>query len=169
MASFLLLLTPLRCDAGVADQLQTNYASDLRSILKTLFEVMATKCEQAENDKEKNGKATFWGVYMCEMFLFSTICKVSALVNFNRLLLLLRCPAGPVLRSAVLEDCALCQETVSSSEVAAKACEGQFEGQEKKNPLGVHSKHQFIFFSRRSQSTDRVILTVFFFFYPFIL
>ncbi|XP_075874209.1 lateral signaling target protein 2 homolog isoform X1 [Nelusetta ayraudi] len=77
------------CISGVADQLQTNYASDLRSILKTLFEVMATKCEQADNDKEKN--------------------------------------AGPVLRSAVLEDCTLCQETISSSEVAAKACEGQFE------------------------------------------
>lgn len=39
------------------------------------------------------------------------------------------CPAGPVLRSAVLEDCALCQETISSSELAAKAREGQFEGQ----------------------------------------
>ncbi|XP_041828559.1 lateral signaling target protein 2 homolog isoform X2 [Melanotaenia boesemani] len=76
------------CISGVADQLQTNYASDLRSILKTLFEVMATKCEQGDNDKQKK---------------------------------------GPVLRSAVLEDCALCQETVSSSELAAKAREGQFE------------------------------------------
>ncbi len=44
------------CDAGVADQLQTNYASDLRSILKTLFEVMATKCEQGDNEKQKRGK-----------------------------------------------------------------------------------------------------------------
>ncbi|XP_073340263.1 lateral signaling target protein 2 homolog isoform X2 [Pagrus major] len=76
------------CISGVADQLQTNYASDLRSILKTLFEVMATKCEQDDNDKQKK---------------------------------------GPVLRSAVLEDCALCQETISSSELAAKAREGQFE------------------------------------------
>ncbi|XP_077477476.1 lateral signaling target protein 2 homolog isoform X1 [Stigmatopora argus] len=76
------------CISGVADQLQTNYASDLRSILKTLFEVMATKCEQGDNEKSKN---------------------------------------GPVLRSAVLEDCALCQETISSSELAAKAREGQFE------------------------------------------
>ncbi|XP_035465245.1 lateral signaling target protein 2 homolog isoform X4 [Scophthalmus maximus] len=75
------------CISGVADQLQTNYASDLRSILKTLFEVMATKCEEGDNDKK----------------------------------------AGPVLRSAVLEDCALCQETISSSELAAKAREGQFE------------------------------------------
>uniref|UniRef100_A0A671WE74 Lateral signaling target protein 2 homolog n=1 Tax=Sparus aurata TaxID=8175 RepID=A0A671WE74_SPAAU len=76
------------CISGVADQLQTNYASDLRSILKTLFEVMATKCDQDDNDKQKK---------------------------------------GPVLRSAVLEDCALCQETISSSELAAKAREGQFE------------------------------------------
>ncbi|XP_067336187.1 lateral signaling target protein 2 homolog isoform X2 [Channa argus] len=76
------------CISGVADQLQTNYASDLRSILKTLFEVMATKCEQGDNDKQKK---------------------------------------GPVLRSAVLEDCALCQETISSSELAAKAREGRFE------------------------------------------
>uniref|UniRef100_A0A3Q3X013 Lateral signaling target protein 2 homolog n=1 Tax=Mola mola TaxID=94237 RepID=A0A3Q3X013_MOLML len=76
------------CISGVADQLQTNYASDLRGILKTLFEVMATKCEQVDSDKEKK---------------------------------------GPVLRSAVLEDCVLCQETISSSEVAAKAREGQFE------------------------------------------
>lgn len=82
---------------------------------------------------------------------------MSALVKYNRLLPW--CPAGPVLRSAVLEDCALCQETVSSSEVAAKACEGQFEGQG--NPLGVHFKHQFIFFSQRSRSTDCIILTVF--------
>uniref|UniRef100_A0A665WK94 Lateral signaling target protein 2 homolog n=1 Tax=Echeneis naucrates TaxID=173247 RepID=A0A665WK94_ECHNA len=77
------------CISGVADQLQTNYASDLRSILKTLFEVMATKCEEGDNDKQKK--------------------------------------VGPVLRSAVLEDCALCQETISSSELAAKARDGQFE------------------------------------------
>ncbi|XP_061698966.1 lateral signaling target protein 2 homolog isoform X1 [Syngnathoides biaculeatus] len=76
------------CISGVADQLQTNYASDLRSILKTLFEVMATKTEQGDNENQKK---------------------------------------GPVLRSAVLEDCALCQETISSSEIAAKAREGQFE------------------------------------------
>lgn len=72
MASFLLVLTLFCCVAGVADQLQTNYASDLRSILKTLFEVMATKCEQADNDKEMNGEATFW-MFMCYVFLFSSI------------------------------------------------------------------------------------------------
>uniref|UniRef100_A0A3P9M0V7 Lateral signaling target protein 2 homolog n=1 Tax=Oryzias latipes TaxID=8090 RepID=A0A3P9M0V7_ORYLA len=77
------------CISGVADQLQTNYASDLRSILKTLFEVMATQCEQGDNDKLKK--------------------------------------TDSALRSAVLEDCALCQETISSTELAAKAREGQFE------------------------------------------
>ncbi|XP_052001248.1 lateral signaling target protein 2 homolog [Xyrauchen texanus] len=76
------------CISGVADQLQTNYASDLRSILKTLFEVMATKSEQGDNEKPKK---------------------------------------SPCLGSAALEDCALCQETISSSELAAKAREGQFE------------------------------------------
>lgn len=77
MASFLPVLTLFCCDAGVADQLQTNYASDLRSILKTLFEVMATKCEQADNDKEKNGKATFW-IYKCvTCFFFPLSSKVN--------------------------------------------------------------------------------------------
>ncbi|XP_015199858.1 lateral signaling target protein 2 homolog isoform X2 [Lepisosteus oculatus] len=76
------------CISGVADQLQTNYASDLRSILKTLFEVMATKPEADDRDKQRKGQGR---------------------------------------RSAALEDCALCQETVSSSELAAKARDGQFE------------------------------------------
>ncbi|XP_043827588.1 lateral signaling target protein 2 homolog isoform X1 [Dromiciops gliroides] len=77
------------CISGVADQLQTNYASDLRSILKTLFEVMATKPDTEDGEKLKK-------------------------VNQN-------------LRSAALEDCALCQETISSSELAAKARDGDFE------------------------------------------
>ncbi|XP_069488223.1 lateral signaling target protein 2 homolog isoform X2 [Ambystoma mexicanum] len=77
------------CISGVADQLQTNYASDLRSILKTLFEVMATKPETEDKEKQKK-------------------------VNQG-------------LRSAALEDCALCQETISSSELAAKARDGEFE------------------------------------------
>ncbi|XP_051876556.1 lateral signaling target protein 2 homolog [Pristis pectinata] len=71
------------CIAGVADQLQTNYASDLRSILKTLFEVMATKLEYESSRTEKKGDQT--------------------------------------LRSPVLEDCALCRESISSSELADKA------------------------------------------------
>lgn len=49
-------LSPFFLSSGVADQLQTNYASDLRSILKTLFEVMATKSEQGENERQKKGK-----------------------------------------------------------------------------------------------------------------
>ncbi|KAK2499743.1 hypothetical protein MC885_017532 [Smutsia gigantea] len=77
------------CISGVADQLQTNYASDLRSILKTLFEVMATKPET--DDKEKLKKVT------------------------------------QTRRSAALEDCALCQETLSSSELAAKTRDGDLE------------------------------------------
>ncbi|NXU41671.1 LST2 protein, partial [Drymodes brunneopygia] len=77
------------CISGVADQLQTNYASDLRSILKTLFEVMATKPETEDKDKQKK-------------------------VNHG-------------LRNAALEDCALCQESISSSELAAKARDGDFE------------------------------------------
>ncbi|XP_036777104.2 lateral signaling target protein 2 homolog isoform X4 [Manis pentadactyla] len=77
------------CISGVADQLQTNYASDLRSILKTLFEVMATKPET--DDKEKLKKVT------------------------------------QTLRSAALDDCALCQETLSSSELAAKTRDGDLE------------------------------------------
>lgn len=40
----------------MADQLQTNYASDLRSILKTLFEVMATKPEMDDKDKFRKGE-----------------------------------------------------------------------------------------------------------------
>nr|XP_008526320.1 PREDICTED: lateral signaling target protein 2 homolog [Equus przewalskii] len=77
------------CISGVADQLQTNYASDLRSILKTLFEVMATKPET--DDKEKLKKVT------------------------------------QTLRNAALEDCALCQETLSSSELATKTHDGDLE------------------------------------------
>ncbi|XP_006893670.1 PREDICTED: lateral signaling target protein 2 homolog isoform X2 [Elephantulus edwardii] len=77
------------CISGVADQLQTNYASDLRSILKTLFEVMATKPETDNKEKLKKGTQT--------------------------------------LRSTALEDCALCQETLSSSELTAKARDGDFE------------------------------------------
>lgn len=46
---------------GVADQLQTNYASDLRSILKTLFEVMATKADQGDNENPKKGE---WGMLL---------------------------------------------------------------------------------------------------------
>ncbi|XP_066476741.1 lateral signaling target protein 2 homolog [Tiliqua scincoides] len=77
------------CISGVADQLQTNYACDLRSILKTLFEVMATKPDTEDKKMQKK--------------------------------------VNPRLRNAALEDCALCQETMSSSELAGKARDGDFE------------------------------------------
>ncbi|XP_015273031.1 PREDICTED: lateral signaling target protein 2 homolog [Gekko japonicus] len=77
------------CISGVADQLQTNYACDLRSILKTLFEVMATKADVEDQ-------------------------KIQKKVN-------------PCLRSPALEDCVLCQESVSSSEFATKPMAGDFE------------------------------------------
>ncbi|XP_078416787.1 lateral signaling target protein 2 homolog isoform X1 [Cetorhinus maximus] len=77
------------CIAGVADQLQTNYASDLRSILKTLFEVMATKLDYEGSRTEKIGDQT--------------------------------------LRSPALEDCALCRESVSSSDIANKARDEDLE------------------------------------------
>ncbi|XP_048383047.1 lateral signaling target protein 2 homolog isoform X2 [Stegostoma tigrinum] len=77
------------CIAGVADQLQTNYASDLRSILKTLFEVMATKLQYEGSRIEKKGDQT--------------------------------------LRSPALEDCALCRESVSASELADKTRDEDLE------------------------------------------
>uniref|UniRef100_H3AW40 FYVE-type domain-containing protein n=1 Tax=Latimeria chalumnae TaxID=7897 RepID=H3AW40_LATCH len=39
------------CISGVADQLQTNFASDLRSILKTVFVIIASKSEILEEHK----------------------------------------------------------------------------------------------------------------------
>ncbi|CAB1325155.1 unnamed protein product, partial [Coregonus sp. 'balchen'] len=41
------------CISGVADQLQSNYSSDLRTILKTLFQIMTTKTVLAEEDKQR--------------------------------------------------------------------------------------------------------------------
>ncbi|NXI31668.1 LST2 protein, partial [Zosterops hypoxanthus] len=40
-----MLHTLFVCISGVADQLQTNFASDMRSILKTVFKIV---CSQAE-------------------------------------------------------------------------------------------------------------------------
>uniref|UniRef100_A0A8D2IXK5 FYVE-type domain-containing protein n=1 Tax=Varanus komodoensis TaxID=61221 RepID=A0A8D2IXK5_VARKO len=77
------------CISGVADQLQTNYACDLRSILKTLFEAMATKPDVEDKKLQKK--------------------------------------VNPHLSNLAPEDCALCQETVSSSEPAEKAKNGNFE------------------------------------------
>lgn len=62
--------------------------------------------------------------------------------------------SGPVLRSAVLEDCVLCQEAISSSEVAAKAREGHFEGQitHKQPP---ESLNDGLIFLEAGQTDDR--------------
>ncbi|XP_036247764.1 lateral signaling target protein 2 homolog [Molothrus ater] len=46
-----MLHTLFVCISGVADQLQTNFASDMRSILKTVFKIV---CSQAEPSKEQS-------------------------------------------------------------------------------------------------------------------
>ncbi|XP_010178515.1 PREDICTED: lateral signaling target protein 2 homolog, partial [Mesitornis unicolor] len=43
-----MLHTLFVCISGVADQLQTNFASDLRSILKTVFKIVASQVEPPE-------------------------------------------------------------------------------------------------------------------------
>ncbi|XP_029853832.1 lateral signaling target protein 2 homolog [Aquila chrysaetos chrysaetos] len=43
-----MLHTLFVCISGVADQLQTNFASDLRSILKTVFKIVASQAESSE-------------------------------------------------------------------------------------------------------------------------
>ncbi|XP_068799648.1 lateral signaling target protein 2 homolog isoform X3 [Struthio camelus] len=60
------------CISGVADQLQTNYASDLRSILKTLFEVMATKPETEDKEKQKKDPPDWVPDEVCS---YCTACK----------------------------------------------------------------------------------------------
>ncbi|XP_019901420.2 lateral signaling target protein 2 homolog [Esox lucius] len=41
------------CISGVADQLQSNYSSELRTILKKLFEIMTTKTVLVKEDKQR--------------------------------------------------------------------------------------------------------------------
>jgi hypothetical protein len=45
------------CIAGVADQLQTNFAADLRQILRSVFQMNCTpdECESSSNDSEEDG------------------------------------------------------------------------------------------------------------------
>ncbi|KAJ7406211.1 lateral signaling target protein 2 isoform X1 [Willisornis vidua] len=43
-----MLHTLFVCISGVADQLQTNFASDMRSILKTVFKIVASQAEPSE-------------------------------------------------------------------------------------------------------------------------
>jgi len=47
------------CVAGVADQLQTNFAGDLRNILKCVFQMNASEQpEQEDQDPHKNEPLT---------------------------------------------------------------------------------------------------------------
>ncbi|XP_074739649.1 lateral signaling target protein 2 homolog isoform X2 [Strix uralensis] len=53
-----MLHTLFVCISGVADQLQTNFASDLRSILKTVFKIVASQAEPSEEpsaSREEDG------------------------------------------------------------------------------------------------------------------
>lgn len=53
-----MLHTLFVCISGVADQLQTNFASDMRSILKTVFKIVSSQAEPLEEQsasKEKDG------------------------------------------------------------------------------------------------------------------
>ncbi|XP_025903296.1 lateral signaling target protein 2 homolog [Nothoprocta perdicaria] len=55
-----MLHTLFVCISGVADQLQTNFASDLRSILKTVFKIVASQPEPEEepgSSQEEGGEA----------------------------------------------------------------------------------------------------------------
>ncbi|XP_052540807.1 lateral signaling target protein 2 homolog isoform X1 [Tympanuchus pallidicinctus] len=54
-----MLHTLFVCISGVADQLQTNFASDLRSILKTVFKIVASPAETSEEtggSKDEDGE-----------------------------------------------------------------------------------------------------------------
>ncbi|KAG8439403.1 hypothetical protein GDO86_005568 [Hymenochirus boettgeri] len=53
------------CIAGVADQLQTNFASDLRIILKTVFETMSSK-QQVEREKTVDDALRLSDCYLCQ-------------------------------------------------------------------------------------------------------
>lgn len=44
-------LIRMLCSTGVADQLQTNFASDLRVILKTVFEAVSSRQQQETESK----------------------------------------------------------------------------------------------------------------------
>ncbi|XP_075622666.1 lateral signaling target protein 2 homolog isoform X5 [Balearica regulorum gibbericeps] len=50
-----MLHTLFVCISGVADQLQTNFASDLRSILKTVFKIVASQAEPLEEPSASRG------------------------------------------------------------------------------------------------------------------
>ena len=56
MNTFAVTLWTFLLPTGVADQLQTNYASDLRHILKTVFDCASTPIEEDEEEEEDIGK-----------------------------------------------------------------------------------------------------------------
>ncbi|XP_071426085.1 lateral signaling target protein 2 homolog isoform X2 [Pithys albifrons albifrons] len=59
-----MLHTLFICISGVADQLQTNFASDMRSILKTVFKIVASQAEPSEEpsaSREKDGASCVTG------------------------------------------------------------------------------------------------------------
>ncbi|KAE8614883.1 hypothetical protein XENTR_v10008341 [Xenopus tropicalis] len=53
------------CIAGVADQLQTNFASDLRVILKTVFETVSSK-QQEEREKTTDNAFRLSDCHLCQ-------------------------------------------------------------------------------------------------------
>ncbi|XP_008933257.1 PREDICTED: lateral signaling target protein 2 homolog, partial [Merops nubicus] len=56
-----MLHTLFVCISGVADQLQTNFASDLRSILKTVFKIVTSQAEPSEEPRaSREGVTAHW-------------------------------------------------------------------------------------------------------------
>lgn len=104
---------------GVADQLQTNYASDLRSILKTLFEVMATKPETDDKEKLKKGECqlrtcTHLQEVGCAEILALSICGPTQPLSFHGTCCVLR---GPAQRCRAQQGTSLWWEVQSLSRV----------------------------------------------------
>ncbi|XP_043925247.1 lateral signaling target protein 2 homolog isoform X2 [Protopterus annectens] len=87
------------CISGVADQLQTNFASDMRSILKTVFETISSKpdCQENEEVEEEEEEECEQDEYMSESGIR-------------------------------LEDCALCQELYAQASQAGNYNRRQHEG-----------------------------------------
>uniref|UniRef100_UPI00358F55FB LOW QUALITY PROTEIN: lateral signaling target protein 2 homolog n=1 Tax=Myxine glutinosa TaxID=7769 RepID=UPI00358F55FB len=92
--------------SGVADQLQTNYASDLRTILKVVFEVVATKSEPVPDNLQEQdaGSSHHSGNIGAQQF-----------------------EANEVLQDIYLEDCALCHDLISTTDAVSKKRPGEFE------------------------------------------
>lgn len=61
--------------AGVADQLQTNFASDMRTILKSVFEVTASSADPRVDSAEIDCE--------CACLVFKAVSKSNALLSCN--------------------------------------------------------------------------------------